>query len=252
MAESAAMQTWSSARYARNARFVSELAAPLVDLLAPQPGERVLDLGCGDGALTAEIAARGAMVVGVDGSADMVAAARARGIDARLMDGQDLRFEAEFDAVFSNAALHWMRKADAVLAGVRRALQPGGRLVAEFGGHGNVERVERALVAALDRRGLDGRRYVPWYFPTDEAYAAKLEAHGFTVASIGLIPRPTPLPGELGDWLETFAEGFLGAVPPSERQALKDEVATALRSRCCDATGRWSLDYVRLRVVARV
>lgn len=245
-------QDWSAERYARNARFVSDLGAPLVELLAPAPGQRILDLGCGDGVLSLVIMAAGATVVGVDGAPDMVAAARARGVDARLMDGQALEFEGEFDAVFSNAALHWMGDAEAVIDGVRRALRPGGRFVAEFGGGDNVALVVGALVAALDRRGLDGKRFVPWYFPNDEEYRGRLEAAGFRVDEIALIPRSTVLPGAIGDWLETFAGSFLGAVDEAGRAAFKAEVAEALRPTLCDAEGRWSVDYVRLRLAAHI
>ena len=252
MPESAAAQTWDAARYARNARFVSELATEMIDVLAPRPGERILDVGCGDGALSERIAARGAAVVGVDAAADMVAAARKRGLDARVMGGEELRFEAEFDAVFSNAALHWMRRADAVIAGVRRALKPGGRFVAEFGGHGNIAAVMAALGETLGRRGIDASRFSPWYFATVDEYRAKLEAHGFRVAAISLFTRPTPLPGAIGDWLDTFCESFLKAVPAAERPRLKDDIAAALRPDWCDAAGRWTLDYVRLRVVAHL
>lgn len=252
MAVGATQQRWWAGRYARNARFVSDLGGPLVDLLAPRPGERILDLGCGDGALTAEIAARGAEVVGVDGAPDMVASARERGLDARVMDGEALDFDREFDAVFSNAALHWMRRADAVIAGVVRALRPGGRFVAEFGGGDNVAAVTTAVIAALDRRGLDGRRFMPWYFPEPDAYRGKLEAHGFAVDQIELIPRPTPLPGPIHDWLDTFCESFLLAVPAEERAALKDEVAADLAPRLRDDRGRWTVDYVRLRVAAHL
>ena len=254
MTEAAAIQTqsWDPERYARNARFVADLGAPLVELLAPRAGEHILDLGCGDGALSVELMAAGAAVVGIDSGADMVAAARALGVDARIGDGQALTFDAAFDAVFSNAALHWMRDADAVIAGVKRALKPGGRFVAEFGGAGNVANVRRALVAALERRGIDGRARSPWYFPTPKAYRERLEAHGFTVASIALIPRPTPLPGDIRDWLETFCESFLDAVPTAERAALKDQVADALEATNRDADGGWSVDYVRLRVAAHI
>ena len=127
---------------------------PVVDLLAPRPGERILDLGCGDGALTEKLAAAGCDVVGADASAELVKAARARGLDARLMNGEALDFDGEFDAVFSNAALHWMLRPDAVIDGVYRALKPGGRFVGEFGGAGNVATIASALEAALDRRGL--------------------------------------------------------------------------------------------------
>ena len=245
-------QSWDPERYARNARFVAELGAPLVALLAPRAGEHILDLGCGDGALSVELMAAGATVVGVDAGADMVAAAKALGVDAHVGDGQALTFDNAFDAVFSNAALHWRRDADAVVSGVKRALKPGGRFVAEFGGAGNVANVMGALVAALERRGIDGRARSPWYFPTPETYREKLEGHGFTVVSIALIPRPTPLPGDIRDWLETFCESFLGGVPAAERAALKDEAATALEATNRDADGGWLVDYVRLRVAAHI
>ncbi|MFQ5773927.1 MAG: class I SAM-dependent methyltransferase [Kiloniellaceae bacterium] len=244
------VQTWDPDRYARNARFVSDLALPLVALLDPRPGQRILDLGCGDGVLTEKIAAAGARVVGVDASPEQVAAARARGLDARVGDAAALTFDAAFDAVFSNAVLHWIRRPDAAIDGVWRALKPGGRFVAEMGGHGNVARITEALVAALDRRGIHGRAAVPWYFPTPEEYRAKLDARGFAVESIDLIERPTPLPGEVADWLATFAEPFTKRVPEVERAGLVAEVTEALRPHLCDAEGRWSADYVRLRFVA--
>jgi len=245
-------QSWDPNRYAASARFVAELGEPLIGLLAPKPGERILDLGCGDGALTEKLAATGATVVGVDASPEMVAAARARGLDARVMDGQSLEFDHEFDAVLSNAALHWMRQPDAVLKGVRRALKPRGRLVAEFGGAGNVASVAEALIEALERRGIDGRALVPWYYPTPDEYRDLLEANRFAVDSVELIPRPTTIPGELADWLDTFAGSFLSAVPVSERDAIKREVAERLAPKFRDHSGKWTLDYVRLRVVAHI
>ena len=143
-------QSWDPEGYARNARFVADLGAPVVELLAPQAGERVLDLGCGDGALTAKLAAMGCDVIGVDASAPQIEAARKLNVDARVMDGELLDFDGEFDAVFSNAALHWMRnQPDKVIAGVHRALKPAGRFVAELGGHGCVNKIKTALVAAL-------------------------------------------------------------------------------------------------------
>jgi len=243
-------QHWDPARYRRNAGFVAALGAPLLELLAPTPGERVLDLGCGDGALTAKIAAR-AHVTGVDASAEQVAAARARGLDAAVVDGTRLAFDAAFDAVFSNAALHWMRDPDAVIDGVWRALKPGGRFVAECGGAGNVETVRRALATALARRGVDAEAASPWYFPAPEEYRARLEARGFHVLSMALIPRPTVLPGSLADWLDTFAESFLATVPPQTRPMVKTEVEDALRGEFADAAGVWTVDYVRLRFAAR-
>ena len=244
-------QTWDPERYARTARFVADLALPLLDMLAPKAGERVLDLGCGDGALTEKIAAFGAGVVGLDSSPDQVAAACARGLDARVGDGAALGFHEEFDAVFSNAVLHWILDPDAAIDAIWRALKPGGRFTGEMGGHGNVARIKAALIAGLDHRGLDGQAAVPWYFPSPDDYRGKLEARGFTVDSIELIERPTPLPGEFSDWLATFAEAFTARLPEAERHAYVAEVTEALRPELCDPEGHWTADYVRLRFSAR-
>ena len=155
-------QSWDPERYARNARFVADLGMPVVELLEPQPGERILDLGCGDGALTAKLVEMGCSVVAVDSSAEQIEAARELGLDAHVMDGHGLTFENEFDTVFSNAALHWMGHPDEVIAGVRRALRPGGRFVAECGGHGCVDTIVRALTENLKRRGLWEDGINPW------------------------------------------------------------------------------------------
>lgn len=243
-------QTWDAERYARNARFVSDLGMPVVELLAPQPGEHILDLGCGDGALAEKLVALGCIVVGVDASANFIAAARARGLDARLADGEQLSFDSEFDAVFSNAALHWMKRPDDVIAGVWRALKPGGRFVAELGGHGCVAKIVAALYAALRRRGIDGDNVNPWYFPTVEDYRARLAAHGFRVTWIRLIPRPTPLPGDVIGWLETFAQSFSAVLPTEDRPDFIAEVRETLQPELCDAEGNWTADYVRLRFAA--
>jgi len=244
-------QTWDPERYARNARFVADLGMPVVHLLAPRPGERILDLGCGDGVLTAKLAEMGCEVVGVDASDEQIAAARKLGLDARALAGESLPFRNEFDAVFSNAALHWMLRPAEVIAGVWQALRRGGRFVAEMGGHGNVERTKAALVDALDRRGIHGESLVPWYFPTIEDYSARLRTAGFVISYISLFPRPTPLPGDIGSWLETFAESFLRALPAAEQPAYIAEVREALRPKLCDGSGNWTADYVRLRFAAQ-
>ena len=206
-----AEQQWSARRYAETAHFVPELGTPVLELLAPSVGERILDLGCGDGVLTEKIIAAGAVVVAIDAAPDMVAAARARGIDARIMRGQDLTFDNEFDAVFSNASLHWMRPPEAVLAGVRRALKPRGRFVGEMGGHNNTAAIIVALSAVLGRRGLDSHRLSPWYFPSAAAYREKLHAAGFTVEDIRVVPRPTALPTSIEPWMDPLPK--LSSVP---------------------------------------
>ena len=241
-------QNWDPAQYSRNARFVSDLGMPVVELLSPQPGERVLDLGCGDGALTIKLVDRGCTVVAVDASADMVAAAQSLGLDASVVDGESLPFVNEFDAVFSNAALHWMKYQDRVIAGVWRALKPGGRFVGELGGYGNIAAIVTALESALSSRGVVAAS--PWFFPRPEAYRGLLEVGDFTVQTIDLIPRPTLLPGDVGAWLETFAQPYISALTPSERQGFVSEVVDALRAVLCDANGEWRLDSVRLRFSA--
>ena len=245
-------QHWSAKRYAATAHFVPAFGAPVVELLDPQPGERILDLGCGDGVLTEKIGAIGATVVAVDAAPDMVAAAKARGLDARVIPGQSLAFEGEFDAVFSNAALHWMRPQEAVLDGVRRALKPGGRFVAEMGGHNNTAAILTAMRAVLARRGIEALSLSPWYFPSAGAYQKKLEAAGFAVEEIAIIPRPTPLAAGLGAWLDAFAEDFLNPLPPDDRRAARQEICELLQPILRDETGLWIADYVRLRFRARL
>lgn len=243
-------QRWDPEGYVKHAGFVAELGMPVVDWLNPQPGERILDVGCGDGRLTKKLVQMGCEVVGVDGSAAQVAAAQAKGLTAVIMDGQHLTFEDEFDAVFSNAALHWMKQAEAVVVGVRRALRENGRFVAEMGGYGNVAVIRTALHESLRQRGIDPEAADPWYFPTPEAYQAKLEGHGFRVRRMELIPRPTPLPGDISGWLATFAESFTNCLPEDERVGFVDEVREVLRPMLCDAAGQWTADYVRLRFAA--
>lgn len=252
MSKQAAAQEWDSARYAENARFVSDLGQPVFDLLNPQSGERILDLGCGDGALTEKLVAAGAKVVGVDSSADMIAAAKRRGLDARIADAYELDFHSEFDGVFSNAALHWMnRDTAAVIRGIYRALKPDGRLVAEMGGFGCVAAITVALCATLERFGIaNPATLIPWYFPKPDEYRERLERAGFRVDYIALIPRPTLLPTGMRGWLETFAIPFAKVVPEGERPTFLDAVTEMLRPVLCDFQGNWTADYMRLRFLA--
>lgn len=242
-------QHWNPSEYASNARFVSDLAQPAIELLDARAGERVLDLGCGDGALAEQLALLGVSVVGIDSSAEMVAAARARGLDARLMDATRLAFEGEFDAVFSNAVLHWVPDLGPVLAGVHRALKPGGRFAAECGGHGCVAAVCTALRAVSSRRGAD--LTLPWKFRGIEEVEVDLVRAGFQPLDVQLIPRPTPLPTGIAGWLRTFAAWAFDALPATEREAAFTETIELLRPTLCDHRGHWMADYVRLRFVAR-
>jgi trans-aconitate methyltransferase len=243
-------QPWNAQTYATNARFVADHGMPVVELLNPQPGERILDLGCGDGALTIKLKELGGAVVGVDASENLIQAAQALGLDARVMDGHKLEFDRPFDAVFSNAALHWMKQPEQVIAGVIRSLKSGGRFVGEFGGAGNVATIHQALLDRMRAFGYDPEVLNPWYFPTREAYQIQLEAAGFEVTQIELIPRPTPLPTGVRGWLETFANPFTQALPEGERSAFLDTVIQTVKPTLCDASGQWTADYVRLRFAA--
>lgn len=242
-------QVWSSERYDTHARFVSDLGSEIAGWLAPQPGERILDLGCGDGELTLRLKDAGAQVVGVDSSEEFVRTAREKGLDARLADGHELGFSGEFDAVFSNAALHWMTRPEAVVAGVARALKPRGRFVAEFGGHGNVAAIATALRAVAVRRSGRADLIGPWYFPSAEEYAGLLEGNGFTVKRSALVPRPTRLPTDIRGWFTTFCDTFFAQFGDQVDEVV-EEVVSLLEPALCDASGHWTADYVRLRVEA--
>jgi trans-aconitate methyltransferase len=246
------IQSWNSEGYDKNARFVTDLGAPVLELLAPKPGEHILDVGCGDGVLTKKIADVGCSVVGVDSSADFVKSARKLGLTVLQTSASDMDFGPSFDAVFSNAALHWMKDADTVIERVAHALLPNGRFVAEMGGHGCVKTLQSALIEELNRRGHDGQAANPWYFPTVEDYGGRLAAAGFDVRYIELIPRPTPLPGGVMGWLTTFSGCFTAVLAETERTDYLECVRQRIKPQLCDATGKWTADYVRLRFAAQL
>lgn len=243
-------QTWNPQTYAANARFVADLGMPVVELLNPQPGETILDLGCGDGALTERLVACGCEVAGIDASPEQIAAAKQRGLNVEVANGHDFDLGRTFDAVFSNAALHWMREPQRVLQCVYRALKPGGRFIGEMGGAGNTATVSAAMRSALIRRGLDYDELSPWYFPTVEQYRRELVAAGFEVHKIDLFPRPTVLPGDLIAWLETFAGTFTNRLEASDRPRFLAEIREACAPTLLHPDGRWTVDYVRLRFSA--
>lgn len=243
---------WNAELYDARHAFVWQQAGAVLELLAPRAGERILDVGCGTGDLTAQIASTGAEVVGIDQSPTMIEQARQKhpGLHFAVLDARHFSFAERFDAVFSNAALHWVREADAVIAGVQQVLKPGGRFVAEFGGRGNV----RAICAALDAacRATLGQPFAnSWYYPGIAEYAGKLEAAGLEVVFAALVDRPTPLEGDDGlrNWVRMFASDVLAAVPEEKREAFFELVETAERAALF-REGRWVADYRRLRVVA--
>ena len=243
-------QKWLPRKYKKNAYFVSELGIPLIDLLAPQKNEHILDLGCGDGTLMAKIAEFGCHVIGLDSSPEMVAAAQKKGLEVYVMDAEKLNFNSQFDAVFSNAALHWMINPDAVIEGVFQALKPHGRFVAELGGAGNVAIVVNAIAICLQKRNIEIETINPWYFPTAEEYQHRLAKAGFKVEYITLFERPTPLPEGILGWLEMFAQQFTTQLRINERENFIQEVIKLCEPKLSDGKGNWTADYVRLRFCA--
>lgn len=247
MSEAACQSTsrWNAADYARVGRFVADLGEAALDLLDPRPGERILDIGCGDGALTHKIAERGADVVGVDNSPELVAAAQAIGLEVRLMDAADMTFDAEFDAAFSNAALHWILDKERVAKAAFRALKNGGRFAGEMGGDGNLARLRETLDAELVARGYPPPLNASNWYPSVEDFAAVYEAAGFGEIDARLIERPTPMPNGIGQWVTTFRRGWLdrAGVPEGERAEIGEAVAASI--------GTNTADYVRLRFIMR-
>ena len=241
----ASTSLWDAADYARVGGFVAELGEAALDLLDPQPGEHILDVGCGDGTLTLKIKEAGADVVGIDNSLSMVAAAKARGLDARLMDAAQLKFGEAFDAAFSNATLHWVLDKERAARAIWFALKPGGRFAGEMGGDGNLARLREALDDVLVARGFGPPTYAANWYPTPEEFAAVYEQAGFKDVDARLIERPTELEHGVAAWVTTFRKGWLdrAGVPEDERQGIAEAVA--------DRVGSNVADYVRLRFIMR-
>ena len=246
---------WSPADYAKNAAFVPALGDAVLQLLAPQPGELILDLGCGDGALTQKIAAAGAHVIGLDSSPDMVDAARARGIDAYVADAEAMEPErfGQFDAVFSNAALHWMLDPDAVATGIFKALRDGGRFVGEMGGEGNLFTLRQGLRDVLTEHGYAMPAQDPAWYASVDSFTRLYCVAGFCEVRAELIERPTPLPGGIADWVKTFRAGVMdmAMVPEWERDDIAAEVEARVAPALRQADGTYCADYVRLRFSMR-
>ncbi|HEX8654278.1 MAG TPA: class I SAM-dependent methyltransferase [Allosphingosinicella sp.] len=250
---------WSPTDYAANAAFVPALGDAALALLAPQPGELILDIGCGDGTLTLKIMAAGARVIGLDASEAMVEAARAKGVDAFVADAQALDLEeqasrfGQFDAAFSNAALHWMLDPDAVATGIFGMVRPGGRFAGEMGGAGNLAALRGGLRAELAERGFAQPEQDPHWYPDVAEFVRLYGCAGFTQIQAALVPRPTALPGGLGPWIKTFRSGWLdlAMVPEWERADIAAGVERRLAGTLQQADGGWIADYVRLRFAMR-
>jgi trans-aconitate methyltransferase len=246
---------WDSTLYDESFGIITQLGAGVVELLAPRPSERIVDLGCGTGGLTAQIAAAGADVVGLDASEAMIARARELYPQLRfeVARGEDFALKDPVDAVFSSAALHWMSPPQEVAASVARALKPGGRFVAEMGGKGNIATITGAIYQTLAEEGISREQVPnPWYFPSIGEYGSLLERAGFEVQLMQLFDRPTPLddcPNGVADWLRMFGGAFMAAVPAARRAHVQERVNELTRPRL-EHKGRWVADYRRLRFVA--
>ena len=250
---SAQATTWDAAEYRARHAFVFQSSQDLAgEWLNPQPGERVLDLGCGSGELSALIAQSGAEVLGADASSSMIAAARVAhtGVSFEVQDAHTLPYRSEFEAVFSNAALHWMKPLDTVAQRVAAALKPGGRFVLEMGGAGNVQATLDAVQHATSALGLKALTH-PWVFPSTAELSALLEAAGLRVERTHWFERPSPLPGEDGfrAWLSSFGSGWLAPLTTDEREAVLEKAAEYARPRLWNGEA-WVSDYCRLRALA--
>jgi trans-aconitate methyltransferase len=241
----ASTSKWNAADYARVGGFVSALGAAALDLLDPQPGERILDVGCGEGTLTRQIVERGATVLGVDNSPEMVEAARAGGIDALLLDAADMQFFAEFDGAFSNATLHWVLAKEQAARAIFRALKPAARFAGEMGGEGNLARLREALDEEMIIRGYAPPVEASNWYASPEEFASVYEAAGFTEIDARLIERPTPVDHGIAAWVTTFRRGWL------DRAGVPDDERAEIGAAVADRIGSGVADYVRLRFIMR-
>lgn len=237
---------WDADHYRANASFVMAGGSSLLSELGDIAGQRILDLGCGEGELTQKLAETGAHVFAIDASPSMVESTRARGIKAEVMDARSLAFDQEFDGVFTNAVLHWINPLESAVAAVAKALKPGGWFHGEFGGFGNVAAIVTALHAARETEALPQSDFA-WSFPTPTAFTAILERNGFTVEAMLHFPRPTPLPTGMSGWLDTFSHVFTSDLTEGQSGAVRRQAVEFLEPAMCDNDGNWWADYWRLR-----
>lgn len=246
---------WDTALYESKHSFVWQYGEELLNLLSVQPGELILDLGCGTGQLTEKIAQAGAIVMGIDYAPAMIEKAKENYplVEFAVADGKDFKVDRSFDAVFSNAALHWIKEPDAVIRCIRVALKPEGRFVAEFGGKGNINAIVTTLYSVWEDFGYPSpQKMNPWYFPSIGEYATLLEQQGFDVKYAVLFDRPTPLEdGDAGmaNWIQMFASHFLSGISVEQQASAIREIERRLKPTMY-RDGTWIADYRRIRVVA--
>ncbi|UVI31814.1 methyltransferase domain-containing protein [Paenibacillus spongiae] len=248
-------QRWEAGMYDQAMSFVSKYGEDILDLIAVQPGERIIDWGCGTGDLAAQLSKKGAIATGIDASESMIAQAQHKYPDITFLvaDGQRYRPDTPVDAVMSNAALHWMTDAESTAASIAGSLRAGGRFAAEFGAAGNIQEVRRALQESFDRAGVLELLKFPWYFPSIGEYTPLLERHGLSVRMAVRMERPTPLTGGeqgLRIWLETFANGLLMPLNEAKRREVIGETERRLKQTKLYRNGEWVLDYERIRITA--
>lgn len=243
-------QQWNATQYHDKVSYVTTLGSAVLELLNTQLHEVILDLGCGDGVLTQKIAERAKEVIGIDASESMVQAARAKGLNAFCVSGEAIPYRDRFDAVFSNAALHWMRDYQAVISGVHQALKPQGRFVAECGGFGNIQTLVEAMETVVHANSAMGTFVNPWFFPTAEMYKDCLEQAGFAVLSIELFPRPTVLTTGVRAWLKVFANHVISGMPEELESEFLSQTEALLKPTLFTEEKGWVADYVRLRFQA--
>jgi trans-aconitate methyltransferase len=246
---------WNPGLYNSKHAFVYQYGENLIDLLAPKAGEYILDVGCGSGQLTVKIHEISRKVVGIDSSAEMIADAQSKypGVEFKVADAANFSFDQPFDAIFSNAALHWVTNYKGAVRCMHENLKTGGRLVLEMGGKGNIQIIINQLRVSLQQRGFEKQAALTlWYFPSIGEYTSLLEKQGFLVRLAQHYDRPTELADEatgIIDWLSMFAAAFFEGVPEDDQATIKAEVQEKIRPFCFKK-GTWYADYKRLRIVA--
>ncbi|MDJ0632339.1 MAG: methyltransferase domain-containing protein [Xenococcaceae cyanobacterium MO_188.B29] len=248
-----AKNNWNTVLYEGKHEFVWKYGEEVIELLAPQPGEYILDLGCGTGQLTDKIAATRAKVTGIDRSKEMIIKAKKNypQLNFAVADATKFTLEQPLDAVFSNAVLHWIKRPEAVINCIQQALKPGGRFVAQFGGKDGVKQILQALTETLANSGY-GVATNPWYFPSIGEYTSLLEKHGLEVTYAHLFDRPTPLEsGDAGlpNWLKMFAGSFVSRLSTEEEKEIIEQVVTKLKP-ILYSDGIWTADYRPIRIMA--